>query len=65
MKTLTQEAKLYFGDGYFDIMVSGDHVKCAITGRKIHLNQLKYWSIENQEAYIDCATSALENKNVE
>lgn len=63
MKTLGKEAKLYYGDGHFDIMVPGDFVTCGVTGRRIHLNQLKYWSVERQEPYISCATSYQKNKN--
>jgi hypothetical protein len=63
MKILGQEAKLYYGNGYFDIMVAGDYVTCVVTGSKIHLNQLKYWSVENQEAYINCVISAQKNNN--
>ncbi len=47
-----QKAFLYYGDGHFDIMNAGDHVECAVTGRKIHLNQLLYWSSDRQEAYV-------------
>ncbi len=57
MKTLGQEAKLYYSDGHFEIMVPGDYVICSVTARKIHLNQLKYWSVDNQEAYINCETA--------
>jgi len=59
MTAVGQKAFLYFGDGYFDIMNTGDHVECAVTGRKIHLEQLLYWCSERQEAYIS-ATVATE-----
>jgi hypothetical protein len=32
-------------------------VRCAVTGREIPLDELKYWSVELQEAYADAATS--------
>lgn len=53
-----QKAYLYYGDGYFDIMSPGDHVECAVTGRKVHLEQLLYWSSDLQEAYISASVAA-------
>ena len=50
-KPLTSEAKLLYLDSDYDILKQGDHVICAISGRKIPLNQLKYWSSDHQEAY--------------
>jgi hypothetical protein len=32
-------------------------VRCAVTQRAIALEELKYWSVERQEAYIDAAAS--------
>ncbi|MEM9842318.1 MAG: DUF2093 domain-containing protein, partial [Pseudomonadota bacterium] len=31
---------------------------CAVTGRKIPLAALRYWSVDRQEAYIDAAAAA-------
>jgi len=39
------------------VMSPGDFVRCAVTGRTIPLDELRYWSVERQEAYIDAATS--------
>jgi len=49
--TVGKEAKVLFYDGDFDYEVPGDHVKCSVTGKKIHLSQLHYWSVDRQEAY--------------
>ena len=38
-------------------MSPGGYVRCAVTGREIPLDELKYWSVELQEAYADAATS--------
>jgi hypothetical protein len=35
----------------------GDHVLCAITGKRIALDDLRYWSVARQEAYADAAAS--------
>ena len=45
------KAKLKFNPNNFEIIEEGDHVFCAISGKKIPLNQLTYWNVELQEAY--------------
>ncbi len=44
-------AKLKFLPNNFKIIEEGDHVVCAVSGKKILLENLNYWSVENQEAY--------------
>ncbi len=53
-----REARLKYLDADFQILQTGDFVRCAVTGRTIPLNELRYWSVEHQEAYAD-ATAAL------
>jgi hypothetical protein len=47
------EAHLEYGDADYLILKPGSYVKCAVTGDKIQIAQLKYWSAELQEAYRD------------
>ena len=35
----------------FKIIEDGDHVICAVSGKKIYLDKLTYWKVELQEAY--------------
>ena len=35
----------------FDIIDNGDYVICSVSGKKILLENLNYWSVEEQEAY--------------
>ena len=35
----------------YKIIEDGDHVICAISGKKIYLDKLTYWNVELQEAY--------------
>ena len=51
------EAKLHYLDGEVQVIAPGDFVRCAVTGRTIPLEELRYWSVDLQEAYIDAATS--------
>ena len=44
-------AKLKYLPNNFTILEAGDHVICAISGKKISLDQLTYWDVEKQEAY--------------
>ena len=34
-----------------EIIENGDHVICAVSGKKIQLEKLSYWNVELQEAY--------------
>ena len=52
-----QEAKIHYMDGTFRLLSAGDHVLCAVTGQAIPLEQLRYWSVARQEAYLDAETS--------
>ena len=44
-------AKLKYLPNNFEIIENGDYVICAISGKKIHLDNLTYWNVELQEAY--------------
>lgn len=47
----TDIAKLHYGDGDFAVLRPGRYVICAVTGVKIPLEHLRYWSAPLQEAY--------------
>lgn len=51
------EAKIKFLDGDFEVMMPGAFVRCAITGKEIALDDLRYWSVDRQEAYADAEIS--------
>ena len=44
-------AKIKYLPNNFKVIQDGDHVICAISGKKIPLANLTYWSVEDQEAY--------------
>lgn len=46
-----RQARLRYLSGSFKLLADGDHVLCAVTGVRIPLNGLRYWSHELQEAY--------------
>ena len=45
------EAKVEFLDGDFRILRPGAYVRCAVTGEAIPIDELRYWSVDRQEAY--------------
>jgi hypothetical protein len=51
------EAKLRYLDGEVQVVTHGEFVRCAVTGRSIPLEELRYWSVELQEPYVDAAAS--------
>ena len=50
-------ARVHYLPGTFRLLSDGDHVLCAVTGAQIPLLELRYWSVERQEAYVDAETS--------
>jgi hypothetical protein len=50
-------ARLQYLPSTFRVIADGDHVVCAVTGTAIPLHELRYWSVERQEPYVDAAAS--------
>ena len=44
-------AKIKYLPNNFQIIESGDYVECAVSGKKISLENLNYWNVDLQEAY--------------
>jgi len=44
-------AKIKYLPNNFEILEQGDHVVCAISGKKIEIEKLTYWNVDLQEAY--------------
>ena len=44
-------AKLKYLPNNYEILESGDHVICAVSNKKIPLENLTYWNVELQEDY--------------
>lgn len=45
------EADVKYLDGDFRVVRPGAFVRCAVTGARIPLEELRYWSVDLQEAY--------------
>ena len=44
-------AKIQYLPNNFKVIEEGDHVICAISGKKISLDNLTYWNVDLQEPY--------------
>ena len=45
------KANLKYLANTFEIVEKGDYVECAVSKKKIPLENLNYWNVELQEAY--------------
>ncbi len=52
-------ARLRYLDADIQVLTPGDYVECAVTGKKIPVAQLKYWSVDRQEAYLDASAATI------
>ena len=55
-------AKLKYLPNNFEIMEEGDHVVCAISGKKIPLEKLNYWNVDEQEAYFSYVEASVKKE---
>lgn len=46
------EAVVRYEDADFTILKPGRFVRCAVTNQPIPLDELRYWSVDRQEAYV-------------
>jgi hypothetical protein len=52
-----REAKLKYLDGEYQIIRTGEFVRCGVTGDPIRLDSLRYWSVARQIAYKSAAVA--------
>ena len=45
------KAKVKYKANSFEVVEDGDHVICAVSKKKIPLQNLNYWNVTLQEAY--------------
>jgi hypothetical protein len=61
MSSADRAASLYYQPNGFRVLSPGNHVICAVSGRQVALEALRYWCVVRQEAYAgpDLATQRL------
>ena len=57
-------AKIKYLPNSYQILEDGDHVICAISGKKILLKHLTYWNVELQEAYFSYIEASHKRENL-
>ncbi len=57
MRGAGKVARLQYLPSTFRVLDHGDHVICAVTGTAIPVQELRYWSVARQEAYVDAQAS--------
>jgi len=50
-----QEARLHYGQGDFVVLRAGRFVTCAVSGQRVPIDTLRYWSSDRQEPYAGAA----------
>ena len=60
---LKKLAKIKYLPNNFEVIQDGDHVICAISKKKISLERLTYWNVEQQEAYFSYKEAAIKKEN--
>ena len=58
LKMFKKLAKIKYLPNNFKVIQDGDYVVCAISGKKISLENLTYWNVEEQEAYFSYVEAA-------
>lgn len=51
MSNTDRPARLHYMANGFRVLAPGDHVLCAVTGARIALEDVRYWSVRDQAAY--------------
>ena len=57
-------AKLKYLPNNFKVVEDGDYVICAVSGKKILLDELTYWNVELQEAYFSYKEAFLKKETI-
>lgn len=57
LDSLGRPARLRYLSGSYHVISPGEFVTCAVTGKRISLPALRYWSHELQEAYADATVA--------
>ena len=58
-------AKLKYLPNNFQTIEDGDHVVCAVSGKKISLDNLNYWNVELQEPYYSYVEASKKKEELE
>tara|TARA_B100001540_G_C15576619_1_gene537530 strand:+ start:141 stop:332 length:192 start_codon:yes stop_codon:yes gene_type:complete len=57
-------ARLKYLNNSFEIIENGTYVICAVSGKKIPLENLNYWNVELQEPYYSYIEANLKREKI-
>ena len=57
-------AKLKYLPNNFEIIENGDHVVCAISCKKILIENLIYWNVDEQEPYYSYIEASIKKEKL-
>ena len=63
LKIMKKLAKIKYLPNNFQIVEQGDYVQCAVSGKKINLEDLTYWNVELQEPYFSYKEAFIKKNN--
>ncbi len=58
-------AKIKYLPNNFQIIEPGDYVECAVSGKKISIENLTYWNVDLQEAYYSYYEASKKREQIE
>ena len=58
-------AKIKYLPNNFKIIELGDYVICAVSGKKINLENLNYWNVDLQEPYYSYVEASKKKEELE
>ena len=57
-------AKVKYLPNNFHVIEEGDHVICAVSGKKILIENLTYWNVDEQEAYFSYVEASTKREKI-
>ena len=61
---MTKKAKIKYLPNNFQIIEEGDYVECAISGKRIDIENLTYWNVDLQEAYYSYVEASMQREKL-
>ena len=59
---MKKKAKIKYFPNNFQIIENGDYVECAVSGKKIEIENLTYWDVDTQEAYYSYVEASIQRE---
>jgi hypothetical protein len=59
---MKKKAKIKYLPNNFQIIENGEYVECAVSGKKIEIENLTYWNVDTQEAYYSYVEASIQRE---